>query len=132
MKPKHRNKALIGVTVWFALFAVSLATLLHGKSEPNWVYSIKSPTRIVAFVVEFVLLLVVYFWGCHHLAKARGYSTSVVFLGVLGPLVQLLVLTILLVLPDKAPEHTLRHRRKMPSGEPDPESNATAHSDNLT
>jgi hypothetical protein len=64
-----------------------------------------------------------FFWGGSHLAKAKGYSNGILVLGILGPVVQIIILMLLLFgMEDRCPDASQRrptkhhHRDESPIG----------------
>ena len=104
----HRNKAILGVSVWSALFLVFVALLFCWKFEQAWISNLNRPGLIVLFCVATVVQFPFFFWGGHHLARAKGYPNTLIFFGILGPPVQLILMSVLLVLPDKLRNHSIR------------------------
>lgn len=89
MKSHHKKKAVIGIPL-------GLLLLFGGLILPLQHFF---PHSLMPLMLVPVLSgLAIYVWGCLALAKAKGYSTAIVFtvfLGVLFPAV------VLLALPDK-------------------------------
>jgi len=108
MKPGHRTRALVGVTGWYATLLVLISFLFVTRlrmGEPDLV-SVK--TRLLFLGACLLILCYFFFWGGYHLLKAKGYSTSLLYLGALGPCIQAATILVLLVMPDGHPEP--RHR----------------------
>jgi hypothetical protein len=99
---RHKKKAYIGVAIWVAAiplaFAIGLIAraIFHraGSSNPDSFGGVVFITLVIAQYIAF-------FWGASHLAKAKGYTSAMVLLGICWP-GQFIVLALLLfALPDK-------------------------------
>jgi len=104
----HRNKAIFGVSVWTALFSAFVALLFCWKFGQAWISDLDRWALIALFCVGIIVQYPFFFWGGHHLARAKGYRNTLIYFGVLGPPVQLILMAVLLVLPDKLPNHSAR------------------------
>lgn len=93
MKSHHKKKAVIGIPLGLLLFFGG-AFLPFRHSFPRSLI----PLMLVVILSGFVI----YLWGCLALAKAKGYSTAIVFTVILGVLFPVVVL---LALPDKNKHH---------------------------
>jgi len=83
------------VAVWFVAPLAFVALAIspeHGKgATPGHGGNTVRALLLAGLVLQFVC----FFWGGHHLTKAKGYLTSIVFLG-------LMLLVVMFVLPDKS------------------------------
>jgi len=119
MDSRYKTKAIIGVVAWivtpFAVILVVAAVLCL-------VFGVSADKSVVPLIVSFFLTqYIAFFWGCSHLAKAKGYSKSVVLPGILGPVVQLIILALLLfALPDKYSRSSNQVRKKKHSRDESP------------
>lgn len=111
MDSRQRKKALIGLAAWF------VAPILAAMFVAFCLIAIIGPaggTPGGASLVVYLLVQgLVFFWNCSDLAKAKGYSTTISVLGVLGPLAQVIIYAILWFgLPDKLSRSSMQPRRK--------------------
>jgi len=100
MITRHRNQAIVGVVIWFAvLLAYGLAAVYasaHDGPGPPFSAGLFS----TLFWGGIILGMLSFLWGGYHLAKGKGYSTALAAIG-LFPCLQPALLTMLFVLPDK-------------------------------
>jgi len=115
MDSLHRNKAILGVSVWIALFSAFVALLFCWKFGQAWISGLNRGALIALFCTGTIVQYPFFFWGGHHLAKAKGHPNALIFLGVLGPPVQLILMAVLLVLPDKLRNHSVRKANEKPA-----------------
>ncbi|TAK94480.1 MAG: hypothetical protein EPO07_16655 [Verrucomicrobia bacterium] len=111
MNPRHRKQAIIGATLWYAVLLafIALAIWKRGQDGDD---SGKPHASLAPFIwTGIIFQSACFFWGGYQLARAKGYSKDLAYLGLLGPCVQLLVLTLLLVLPDKQANLVMRSYR---------------------
>lgn len=113
MSPRHKTKAITGVSLWFLLF-IAFPIFLGAMDRSN-----PSESVIGSVFGGWILATAACFlWAGYHLAKGKGYPTALLLTGILGPCLQLLMLVVLLVLPDKTtnsanfamPRHSSRRR----------------------
>ena len=99
MDSRYKTKAIIGIVAWIvAPFAVMVMVALL-----LFVFGVSGANAVKPLIISFFLAqYVAFFWGCSHLAKAKGYSNAIILFGILCPVVQLIILALLLfALPDK-------------------------------
>jgi hypothetical protein len=105
MDRRYKTKAWIGVAAWAlsplaVLLLVFFFWLIFDPGRKNG--ALMGGIIVVSFLVAFYGT---FFWGGSQLAKAKGYSNAILVPGILGPPVQLVILSLLLfALPDKCPE----------------------------
>jgi hypothetical protein len=115
MITRHRNLATIGLAGWILPFvALLVLALFRDRLAGVDLFPVQAFEVILWGVLVFETLC---FLGAgYHLAKAKGYSSALVGFG-LFPCFQPVILTVLLVLPDKNPEPG-QHRNKPSSQRP--------------
>jgi hypothetical protein len=100
MNLHHRNKAVLGVSVWFAVFIAFMILFLANwpRTFDTGMLRGDAPVGLIWSTVLAQYLL--FFWGGYHLARAKGYTVGVLAPGVF-PCFQILTIVVLLVMPDK-------------------------------
>ena len=113
MDKHYKQKALWGVVAWFLSPVLALvpslivAAIFHGVPKTS---AVAGGTFVLATVVAFYFT---FFWGGSNLAKAKGYSNGILVLGILGPLVQIIILLLLLFgMEDRCPDLSRRRPAK--------------------
>jgi hypothetical protein len=111
MDPRHRTKAFTGAGIWFGIPLTTIAlTIFCVRLKFQWAANMREETSLMLVGIAFLIQYFSFFWTCHHLAKARGYSTALMIFGIFPP-GQLVILVLLLwVLPDKCPTSS-QHRK---------------------
>lgn len=109
MISRHRNKAIIGVSLWLAALLAWVLLLVFNRHHDGEPLRISGETVLAVFWCTLIFQAACFFWGAYHLARAKGYSTSLMLPG-LFPFFQPFVLTVLLVLDDKFPQPSNRRR----------------------
>ena len=100
MNLRHRNKAILGLALWFCAF-IGCIGLFVFKGSKSWETDFLSgKTTVAMFWGTVVAQYVFFFWGGGHLARAKGYPNTILFFGF-APCLHPLLVTMLLVLPDK-------------------------------
>lgn len=107
MKDQHRNKAIVGVGLWFALILGYAAVAIAWKQTRDGERLFRPATLITFAILTVLAQYVCYFWGGNHLVKGRGQSGGLFLLGVLGPPAQFIVFIIILSLPDYHQPHII-------------------------
>jgi len=116
----HKNKAWLGLALWFAPVPLLVLFFVLGKYFILEFDKLADELFPYLFLGSIGLQYFAFFWGGSHLAKAKGYSPTMLYPGIIWPL-QILMLGLLwLALPDKTPKKmaapsSRRHRR---SGSP--------------
>jgi hypothetical protein len=108
MDNQHKKQAVIGVGLWFlalplCFFCAAIAGFLLRSFE--W-----GQDKFVAiFFLSFLALqYFAFFWGGSHLAKAKGYSNGMLWVGIIWPF-QIIILAVLLFgLADRFADPSLR------------------------
>lgn len=111
----YRKRALVGVSAWLALLLtfVGLIIFLFVNRDNEGLPSHVNEQRIRSMIFWSILpMMGCFFWACYHLATAKGYSRATCFAGVFGPLAQLIVLVILLVIQDRHSREPMRNRSR--------------------
>ena len=112
MDGRHKNKAIIGMTLWLAVIPLIIVVCaLHAAFFPESARS----RNFVDLVIGIFLVAqsVAFFWGGGHLAKAKGYSNAILVGGLLCWPSQLLLWGgLLFALPDKHRAPSERTRKK--------------------
>lgn len=113
MDRRYKKKALWGVAAWFVspflalVPSLILVAIFHGGNKNSEMAGV---TFILATIVAFYFT---FFWGGSNLAKAKGYSNGILVLGILGPLVQIIILLLLLFgMKDRCPDPSRRRPAK--------------------
>lgn len=113
MDKRYKKKALWGVAVWFLSPVLALvptlivALIFHGGHNSS---EMAGATFLLAVVVASYFT---FFWGGSNLAKAKGYSNGILVPGILGPLVQIIILLLLLFgMEDRCPDPSRRRLAK--------------------
>jgi len=89
----------VGVAVWVGVLLIALTMLCLGPQTKGIG---PEATRSVALLGWLMLAhFFWFFWAAYHLARAKGYSESLLVFGLLCVPGQLVLLLVLLVLPDK-------------------------------
>jgi hypothetical protein len=114
MRTRYQKKALIGVGCCFALLLLFVALLVIQHFNQSSASPFSERTLGVSIGVNVLVLMVCFFWASSQLAEAKGYSGAVALFGILGPPVQLAVLTALLVMPDKHSKSPMQSGMKRP------------------
>jgi GNAT superfamily N-acetyltransferase len=114
---KHRNQTIIGLLGWFIPIAAVMLLALFQERIPagSWLFNLGFDFWFFGGLGVGTLC---FLWAGHHLAKGKGHSSRLVAFG-LFPCFQPLVLTALIVLPDKNPPP---RRREPPRSNEPPES----------
>jgi hypothetical protein len=99
MRSRHRTKAIVGVAVWVGVILGAIIFRYLGPPAKG-----TGPEVERGFILLGWLMLAHFFWffwAAYHLARAKGYSESLLVFGLLCVPGQLVLLLVLLVLPDK-------------------------------
>lgn len=84
--PHHQREtqtsqsSLLRVTAWFVVFLFSLVALFCQRFGIGWTGRIPTSAWVGFWVVMLINFFLLYCWTCHHLATAKGYSTSLILL----------------------------------------------------
>ncbi len=107
MDARHKNKAIIGVAIWFA--AIPLVVLAWSVANKHFSPADKDTLKMARGIILaafFAVQYFCYFWGGSHLARAKGHSNGLIILGIFWP-AQIVVLSLLLfALPDNCSRHS--------------------------
>ena len=113
MDPRQKRKAIQGLVIWLAIVPVTfiLLFLFYGLFSSD-----KAVLNNVAFIVifaAFIGLNVSFFWSAAHLAKAKGYSYTILLWGIFCLISHPIIWLVLwLVLPDKNSDSYRSSRRQ--------------------
>ena len=113
MDARHKKKALAGVAIWVGAIPIGIGVgLTYRWLVPAVGGSAADAWLGLMWIFILVTQYIAFFWGGSHLAKAKGYSSGMIFFGICWP-GQLMILALLLfALPDK-----LAHRGSRSSGQ---------------
>jgi len=111
MNLRHRNKAILGVSLWFVVFLAFMILCLANFSRTfdTGLFRSNAPIGLIWTLVLVQYLL--FFWGGYHLARGKGHTVGVLVPGVI-PCFQILTLAVLLVMPDKNTNSSNHSRAK--------------------
>jgi hypothetical protein len=115
MDRRYKRKALSGVVAWFLSPVLALVPTLIAAGILNGEHS--DMPVVIFFLTTLVAFYFTFFWGGGYLVKAKGYSNGILFLGILGPFIQVIILLVLLFgMEDRCPDPSRRppakrHRR---------------------
>jgi|ERR1041385_269020 hypothetical protein len=74
MIPKYRDRSVLGLGIGFTFLVAAFVLLLRRDEEER---------RWIALAFGMVGL-VLFYWGCYCLAKGKGYSSTILLLGLVG------------------------------------------------
>src|ERR1017187_931533 len=110
MHARHNNQAITGIAVWLIVMLAFATLLVLLKFQHEWIVNIISRKTLIAFVIVGFFLQYFFFWGGSHLAKAKGCSNGMLFVGIFYP-AQLIIFAILLfAMPDNYSSRTRKHK----------------------
>lgn len=97
---RHRNQAIIGGAVFLLVVLGSIAAVTLTRAKEGEPFDVNDLTPLFILWGTFIGGMASLLWTSYHLAKGKGHSTALVAFG-LFPCLLPVVLTVLLVLPDK-------------------------------
>ena len=104
MHTRHRNRIIIGVAAWFVVLAAIILLMFLGREREGRTPAVSGSTFGWLLLTAVVFQTVCFFWAGDCLARAKGLPEIVLYLGLLGPCLQLLLLTVLLAMEDRTPQ----------------------------
>ena len=113
MITRHKNKAIVGVTVWFA--AIPLALVFHSIGKKFFPPVDRHDPFLGALLLSYLAVqYLAFFWGGTHLAKAKGHSPGMLAFGIFWPAQIMVLFALLFALPDKHATASSRSKKHRP------------------